>query len=127
MPISDLASRIARARLEGLRLGQRHGQQQILDFTEIWLHRMGWEPEKIVQYWEDIHALIDEFHDAYRYGMEQDIAQERMDRELREALGDAYSVDFAGRYELVKTAGYDKLPRVKEEKHPALKRRKWKR
>lgn len=93
--------------------GQRVGQQQTFDAVMIALHRYsGWGTKRIVQMHERTHAVMEQYAPAFFRGMEQDIYQERMDRELREALKDTESFcAFAERYPEIKTSGYDRLPR----------------
>ena len=124
MPRSDYAMKLTERMARNELLAQTHGQQQILDFSMIYLHRHGWDTEQIMAYWNGVHALIDEYHDAFRFGMEQDVAQERMDWELQDAMGEHFTDSFAARYGLVVTAGYDKMPREKKEKLVRKKGRK---
>jgi len=94
--------------------GQRVGQQQTFDAVMIYLHRNGWGTQRILKLHAGTNGVMEEYAPAFFAGMEQDINQERMDRELRDALKGAEGFcAFAERYPEVKTVGYDKLPKTK--------------
>lgn len=109
---NDLIRRRSAECAEYLHLGQDCGQQQVLDAVMIWLHRRGWGMKRIGQLYDGVNDTLNEFAPAYRPGMEQDVWQERMDRELRAACGDdARFRPFAVRYPMVKQPRYDRAPK----------------
>ena len=109
---------------EGHKDGQRIGQQQIIDATMIYMARLGLEREKAVEYFNQVNSILDDYMEAFSPTDDQPIYQERMDEELRAILGDDM-LDFHGRYPTVKEKGFDKP--MKEERHPAAKKRRKKR
>lgn len=105
---------------EGHSQGQHIGQQQILDATMIYMARIGWEKEQVIDYYKEMNLILDRYADAFKPCMEQEIWQERMDDELRSVLGDT-CIPFSERYPTIRGMGYDKP--VKEERHPAAKKK----
>ena len=66
----------------------------------------------------EMNEVSKEYAGAYQPGMEQDVLQERMDRELRAALGNPEDfIPFVERYPGIKTAGYDKMPKQKKRRY----------
>lgn len=92
--------------------GQLCGQQQTFDAVMIYLHRNGWGAQRILKLHKGIHDIMDEYSGAFCVGMEQDVLQERTDREIMDALKDAAPFSaFSERYPNVRTAGYERMPK----------------
>lgn len=104
--------------------GQRIGQQQIIDATMIWLKRRGMGREDAEQYFREVNEIADEYAEAYHPTPDQPIYQERMDGELQMILGET-CLSFRERYPTIREMGYDKP--IREERHPATKKRRKKR
>lgn len=92
--------------------GMRHGEQYAIDCVMIALHRQGWGYQRIKRLFDDVTEIADYYALATHPGMEQDVYQERMDAELRSFVdGNQDFSPFSDRYPLVKTVGYDRLPK----------------
>lgn len=98
---------------EMLNAGRRHGEQYAFDCIEVALHRkFGWGYGRIKKLFTEAMKTMDYYAPSMMRGMEQDIYQERLDRELREIIGGNETFyPFADRYPVVKTAGYQKMPK----------------
>ena len=105
MPSSYLDSQKA-VFYDGKHLGERMGQQQVLDATMIYLKRLGWSSEQVIAYYHGMNAILDEFAEAFAVTQEQDVIQDRMDRELGEVVPDC--LPFCKRYPEIKRMGYEK-------------------
>lgn len=102
--------------------GQRLGQQQILDFATVYLARRGWSGKEVVEFFNACGDIAEEFSAAFNPSQEQDIYQERLDEALKAGYeGEIDFMPFAKRYPPVKNLGYDRP--IKEERHPAAKKR----
>ena len=113
MPKNDLARRIQDARQKGVKEGLVMGQQFVCDVMMVCLHGKGWGYDRIRRLLDEMDKQCDYYADAFINGMEQDVRQEQLDRELRDTVKDRQKfVPFAERYPNVKTLGYDKLPRM---------------
>lgn len=109
---NDLAARMNREKIEFFAEGQRMGHQQMLDAAMIWLHRQGWGGERNKRFFNGVNAVMNEYGDAYHIGMEQEVWQERMDEELRAALGGPNDfVDFRKRYPFAPETSFKQMPR----------------
>ena len=92
--------------------GMRVGEQFALDCFQIALHKAGWGYDRIKRLTDAVAESSSYYADALRRGMEQDIRQEQMDRELADILkGNEPLIPFRNRYPLVKTAGYERMPK----------------
>lgn len=92
--------------------GMRCGEQFAIDCFQIALHKAGWGYDRIKRLTESVAESSSYYADALRRGMEQDIRQEQMDRELADILkGNEPLIPFGERYPLVKTAGYERMPK----------------
>lgn len=119
---SEYVRRMNALYINGFDDGQRCGQQQAFDAATIFLARKGWTGKELVEFFNGCIGIVDEFHDAYNPGQEQDVAQERMDADLEAAYeGEVEFLPFRERYPAVKNLGYDKP--IKEQRHPAAKKR----
>ena len=95
-----------------LNRGMIVGQQWAIDLMRISLRRLGWGYDRVKRLLDRMEQADDEFLPALKLCMEQDVMQERMDRELRDLIKDKQElIPFDKRYPDVKTLGYDKLPR----------------
>lgn len=95
-----------------LNRGMIVGQQWAIDLMCISLHRLGWGYDRVKRLLDRMEQADNEFLPALKLCMEQDVMQERMDRELRDLIKDKQDlIPFEKRYPDVKTLGYDKLPR----------------
>ena len=122
---SDLVRKLRLSYEIGFDDGQHTGQQQGFDVGTIYLIRKGWTGKELVDYYKGCCDIIDEYAEAYNPAMEQDIAQERMDEELRAGYEDAVEfIPFRERYPSVKNMGYDRP--IKEPRHPAAKKKRGK-
>lgn len=119
---NELLKRMNGSYFAGFDDGQRLGQQQILDFATVYLARKGWSGKELVDFFNGCADVSDKFSKAFNPSMEQDVYQERLDAELEAAYeSETEFVPFAKRYPPVKNMGYDRA--VKEERHPAAKKR----
>ena len=99
---------------ELLNLGRKHGEQYTMDCVLIALHRLGWGYTRIKRLYDMAHEISNYYAPSMLPGMEQDIYQERMDNELRSFVeGNEHFYPFKERYPMVRTAGYNKLPKQK--------------
>lgn len=97
-----------------LNQGRKHGEQYTFDCVSIALHRMGWGYTRIKRLFEQAHEVADYYAPSMMPGMEQDIYQERMDAELRAFVeGNEHFYPFKERYPMIRTAGYEKMPKQK--------------
>ena len=103
----------------GKNVGERIGQQQVMDATMIYLHRHGWGEKRIKEYFIGMNAILDEYAEAFMATDNQPIIQERMDAELSEVI--PHCLTFLEQYPEIKAKGFDKA--VKEQRHPAAKKR----
>lgn len=111
---------------EGYHDGERCGQQQVIDAAMVYMTRKGVQGHALVDFFHEINAILDEYTAAWNPSQEQDIIQARLDGEIEYGLDGATEfLPFRQRYPEIKSMGYDKP--VREQRHPALKRRKGKR
>ena len=97
---------------EMLNRGRRHGEQCAMDCVEIALHRKGWGYKRIKELIDLVSDVADYYTPAMMPNMEQDVFQERMDNEIKSFMpADVPFYPFADRYPVVRTAGYDKMPK----------------
>ena len=97
---------------EMLNRGRRHGEQYTMDCVMIALHRKGWGYKRIKELFDLVGEVADYYAPTIRKCMEQDVFQERMDAEIRSFVdGHQEFYPFKDRYPLIKTAGYDRLPK----------------
>lgn len=114
---SDMLRRLSDAYKRGYIDGQNCGQQQAFDGVMIYLHRNGWGAQRIIRLNQGLADVLDEYAPAFHTGMEQDVWQERMDREIADTLkGETTFYPFAERYPMFKSTGYDKLPKERRRK-----------
>ena len=118
--MSGLIDSAKSAFIEGHKDGQQLGQQQIIDATMIYMARLGRTREDAEAYFKAVNDILDDYVEAFAKTDDQPIYQERMDEELRLILGEDM-LDFRGRYPKIKEKGFDKP--VKEQRHPATKKR----
>ena len=122
MPQNDLLKKLDYMYRVGFNDGQHTGQQQGFDVATVYLIRQGWSGQQLVDFYNGCCEIVDEFAEAYNPAQEQDVAQERLDAELQAGYDGAVDfVPFRQRYPAVKNLGYDRP--IKEERHPAVKRR----
>lgn len=115
--LNDMLKRLSDAYKQGFIDGQNCGQQQAFDGTMIYLHRNGWGAQRIIRLNKGLGEVLDEYAPAFHEGMEQDIWQERMDREIADTLkGETTFYPFAERYPMFKSTGYDKRPKERRRK-----------
>lgn len=113
MSKSGLLQRMQESKLDYILTGERIGRQEVVDAVAIALHENGWGYGRIRALLDRTSALLDYYAPAFTLGMEQDIYQERMDRELRDIIKDEKDfVPFSVRYSEIKTAGYKKPVKV---------------
>ncbi len=106
----------------GFHDGERCGQQQIVDTAMVYLTRKGWRGKELVDFFNGINSIMDEYTAAWNPNQEQDVIQARLDGEIEYGLDGAHEfLDFPKRYPDVKRMGYDKP--IREERHPAAKKR----
>lgn len=109
---NDMLHRMAESYRRGFHDGGLCGQQQGFDAVMLYLHRNGWGARRILRLHKGVGEILDEYAQAFHTCMEQDVYQERMDREILDALkGEGTFSPFRDRYPMIKTAGYDRLPR----------------
>lgn len=106
---------------QGFTEGQRLGQQQIIDATMIYMARLGMKREDAENYFREFNEITDRYDEAFKPTDDQPILQQRMDDELNAILGDDM-LDFRERYPTIREKGFDRP--IKEERHPASKKRK---
>lgn len=88
-------------------LGEEVGFQKCADFFFLALAEDGWGEARLKELYDSVHALQDEFAEAYRCSAESDWLQERMDEKLKKACG-AYFVPFRLRNPYIKQFNYHK-------------------
>ena len=113
MPNSYLAEKKRREE-ELLLVGMRIGEQFAIDMMQVALHRKkwGWGYQRVRELMNDIQAAGYEYEDILYPCMEQDIKQERLDRELRDLVKDNQEfIPCIERYKDVRQAGYKKMPK----------------
>lgn len=92
--------------------GIRHGQQYAIDIVEVALHRQGWGYDRIKRLVDDIRDIADYYAPSMHPGMEQEVYQERMDRELKDLVkGRQEFATFEERYPLVRKNALQRMPR----------------
>ena len=113
MKQSGLLQKMQNAKLDYILTGERIGRQEVVDAVAIALHESGWGYGRIRALLDRTSALLDYYAPAFSVGMEQDVYQERMDRELLDIIkNEGEFVPFNVRYNEIKTMGYDKVVRV---------------
>ena len=107
--MNDYAKRLERMKRDLLNRGMLVGEQYAIDCTMIALHRLGWGYDRIKRLFDLVTELSDYYAETLHLGMEQDVMQERMDRELRGIVKDRQEfADFSARYPDVQTLGYER-------------------
>lgn len=92
--------------------GMKIGEQFAIDCFQIALHKAGWGYDRIKRLTDAVAESSSYYADALRRGMEQDIRQEQMDRELRDIVKDYQEfIPFSKRYPDVKNTSYERLPK----------------
>lgn len=92
--------------------GIRHGQQYAIDIVEVALHRQGWGYDRIKRLVDDIRDIADYYAPSMHPGMEQEVYQERMDRELKDLVkGRQEFATFEERYPLVRKNALQRMPK----------------
>lgn len=93
----------------GTNAGMLVGEQFAMDCIMIALHRQGWGYERIRRLLDQTREIADYYGDAMHGSMEQDVIQERMDRELRDIVKDhQIFAPFGERYPHVKSWDYQR-------------------
>ena len=92
--------------------GIRHGQQYAIDIVEVALHRQGWCYDRIKRLVDQVTEIADYYAPSMHPGMEQEVYQERMDRELRDVVKDRQEfATFEERYPLVRKNALQRMPK----------------
>ena len=105
-------ARQASVQIECINQGILCGQQYAIDMMEIALHRQGWGYDRIKRLVDQIHDIADYYAPSMHPGMEQEVYQERMDRELRDLVkGRQEFATFEERYPLVRKNALQRMPK----------------
>lgn len=89
--------------------GMRVGEQYTMDCVMIALHRLGWGYNRVCRLFQLVKEISDYYGDTMHGNMEQDVLQEKMDRELRDLIkGRQEFYSFRERYPAVKNWSYEK-------------------
>lgn len=92
--------------------GIRHGQQYAIDIVEVALHRQGWGYDRIKRLIDQVTEIADYYAPSMRPGMEQEVFQARMDRELKDLVkGRQEFATFEERYPLVRKNALQRMPK----------------
>lgn len=111
--MSHYIQQLKEATRKGVNAGMSTGEQFAIDCTQIALHRLGWGYDRIKRLFDLVTDISDYYADAMYMHMEQDVMQERMDRELRDIVKDHQPfASFSERYPNVR--GWDYMRPVKK-------------
>ena len=106
----SFAQRQKFAKTDYILTGERIGRQELVDYMQIVLHQHGWGVGRIIPFTKEVMEMAEYFAPAFCKGPEQDVWQERLDRELRAIAKDKVStLSFNERYPEIRSMGFKRL------------------